>query len=539
MTMILDREALTEDGTPARLASARASLARLLPLLVVGAVAAVTIGTLGPWPVGIFEDDGMYVILGKALAEGHGYRFLNLPGAPYGTHFPPGYPAFLAAMWKLFPRFPDNVFAFKIANCLLVAFAALMTVRYLRDRLRFSIEVSSAVAVLAMATVPILLLTAVVMSEPLFVALLMPAVIVGERAAAEGKTRDALLAGVLCGVLTLVRTLGAVLLPAILLVLLWRRRWRAAALALAAGVAIVAPWQLWASAHAADVDGPLLGKYGAYLPWLAAGFRHGGLPFAWGVVQKNVGQLAGFFSYALMPTVPPWPRLTTLALLTVLVAVGMRELWRRSLVAALFTVLYGGVVLLWPFEPTRFMLAIVPLVAATLALGIRGIAEWGTPVAGPWALARRGAKGVLLAGCGALLVGYMAYNLRGVRQRWWESMQRTIADQAKPTAEWTRRYTRPDDVVAADHDALVYLYTGRQAVPYLSFTPESYLTVPSDSVLYGEMRAIIGRYRPKYLLIGGANGLRVARQLEHATPPEVRYLGSIRTGLIFEAIPHD
>jgi hypothetical protein len=539
MTMTLDPEALTERDTPSRSASARASLARLLPLLVVGAVAAVTIGTLGPWPVGIFEDDGMYVILGKALAEGNGYRFLNLPGAPYGTHFPPGYPAFLAMMWKLFPRFPDNVFAFKIANCLLVAFAALMTVRYLRDRLRFSIEASSAVAILTMATVPILLLTAVVMSEPLFVALLMPAVIVGERAASDGKGRDALLAGLLCGVLTLVRTLGAVLLPAILLVVLWRRRWRAAALTFAAGMAIIAPWQLWASAHAAEVDGPLLGKYGAYLPWLANGFARGGLPFAWGVLQKNVDQLAGFFTFTLMPTVPPWPRMSALVLLIVVVAVGMWELWRRSPVAALFTMLYGGVVLLWPFEPTRFMLAIVPLVGATLALGIRGIAMWGAPATGRWALVRRGAQGVLLRGCVALLFGFMAYNLRGVRQRWWESIQRTIADQAKPMAEWTRRYTRPDDVVATDHDALLYLYTGRRAVPYLSFTPESYLTVPSDSVLYGEMRAIVGRYRPKYLLIGGANGLRVARRLEHATPPEVRYLGSIRTGLIFEAIPHD
>ena len=33
---------------------------------------------------------------------------INMPGAPHATHFPPGYPLLLAALWKLLPSFPDN-----------------------------------------------------------------------------------------------------------------------------------------------------------------------------------------------------------------------------------------------------------------------------------------------------------------------------------------------------------------------------------------------------------------------------------------------
>ncbi len=57
-------------------------------------------------------SDGIYLALAKSLAEGHGYHLLYLPGAPGGVHYPFGYPAFLAALWKLWPSFPANVATF-------------------------------------------------------------------------------------------------------------------------------------------------------------------------------------------------------------------------------------------------------------------------------------------------------------------------------------------------------------------------------------------------------------------------------------------
>ena len=94
-------------------------------LVVVGALAlAAGIAVVDARPVGVVHDDAMYVILARALASGQGYRFLNLPGAPAATHFPPGYPAFLAAVSWVVPAFPASVVAFKALNALFLALVA-------------------------------------------------------------------------------------------------------------------------------------------------------------------------------------------------------------------------------------------------------------------------------------------------------------------------------------------------------------------------------------------------------------------------------
>lgn len=92
------------------------SAERLLPVALMAVVLLVAVLTVTPWPVGAFQDDAIYTILAKALATGEGYRMINLPGAPHATHYPPGYPAFLAALWRLAPSFPDNIVVFYFAD---------------------------------------------------------------------------------------------------------------------------------------------------------------------------------------------------------------------------------------------------------------------------------------------------------------------------------------------------------------------------------------------------------------------------------------
>ena len=81
-------------GWRERLARVPMPSERLTHALLVVLVLVVAILTVAPWPVGAFQDDAMYTVLAKSLAEGKGYRFLNLPGEPNATHFPPGYPLF-------------------------------------------------------------------------------------------------------------------------------------------------------------------------------------------------------------------------------------------------------------------------------------------------------------------------------------------------------------------------------------------------------------------------------------------------------------
>lgn len=59
--------------------------------------------------IGLYHDDGIYIVTAKALAEGHGYRIISLPDAIPQSKYPPVFPLMLAAVWKAYPHFPQNV----------------------------------------------------------------------------------------------------------------------------------------------------------------------------------------------------------------------------------------------------------------------------------------------------------------------------------------------------------------------------------------------------------------------------------------------
>src|SRR5580765_4929334 len=54
--------------------------------------------------VGMFHDDGVYLVTAKSLATGHGYRIVSLPGEIAQTKYPILFPALLAAVWKVSPQ---------------------------------------------------------------------------------------------------------------------------------------------------------------------------------------------------------------------------------------------------------------------------------------------------------------------------------------------------------------------------------------------------------------------------------------------------
>src|ERR1700730_9952814 len=120
----------------ARLIAARATAGWPLALIGLAALGfAMGVLIIDGAPVGVFADDAFYVILARSLAEGQGFRFLNLPGSPAATHFPPGYPLALATLWRIAPGFPANLIVLKAFNAVCLAAIALGVARYARLRL--------------------------------------------------------------------------------------------------------------------------------------------------------------------------------------------------------------------------------------------------------------------------------------------------------------------------------------------------------------------------------------------------------------------
>jgi len=77
--------------------------------------------------VGSFNDDGVYVVLGKSLAEGAGYRSLLLPGAAVHAKYPPGLPPVLALFWRLGGTLDNVVVLAQFANIVVVGAAAALS----------------------------------------------------------------------------------------------------------------------------------------------------------------------------------------------------------------------------------------------------------------------------------------------------------------------------------------------------------------------------------------------------------------------------
>jgi hypothetical protein len=498
----------------------------------IGLVAALfALYAIGPWPAGVFQDDGIYVVLAKSLATGEGYRYVNLPGAPNATHYPPLYPAFLALIWKLYPSFPENVTAFKMANAALTGIAAVLAWGFARKQLRMGRWSAGLGVLLFSASAPMVLLTVMVLSEPLFLALLFPALILAERAVRSGRSRDAAAAAVMGGVLALVRTLGVLVVPALIVVLLLERRWRPALVAAVVAVAVLLPWQLWVSAHAGEVPGVLVGKYGSYFGWLAGAVRADGAGFLLDVARHNTRELIalGWVSTA-TDSMPLMARLVVSALLALFLGLGLLEGWKRAPTAVLFMIAYLAMVLIWPFDPARFMWGIWPLFGIVLALGV------STLYALSAVQARRFLRPIAVAGSAALMLGYGAYNWLEITNDRRGVVQGSVAKRARPLAEWVAAHTETTAVVATDDDVLIHLYTGRTTIPTGGFTPQEHLRPQTPAFAAEQLRALMSTYPVSFVLASTEFGTYAVRGLVQAVPAELGIVTGLETGAVFAPV---
>lgn len=508
---------------------------RLVLVALFATVLVVAIATITPWPVGAFQDDAIYTILAKSLAEGTGYRMINLPGEPNATHFPPGYPLVLSVLWRLWPSFPDNIVLFKFANALFLSIAAAGTFVFFQRRLRWNTLACALSAVVGTLSIVVLLVTGVIMSEPLFLAMLFPTLLAAERVADAGeqggRPRDAFVAGLWIGALGLVRTLGVFAVPATVIVLAFRRRWLAAVLVCVGAGLLLVPWQVWVTLNQDAVPPIFAGKYGSYGQWLIDGYRAAGDGFWWRVVLRNLQDLDATLSYQFLPVVASWPRAIAFSSTILLAVVGAIRLTKWAAVTSVFLAVYMAVVLVWPFEPTRFVLAVWPLWWPIVALGVIGVWQWSLPRY-PRLVLRSAMSVVVLA----LVGGVCWYNVKGYSNRWWASVQRDTGERAKPTVEWVARYTEPGDVLVTDDDLVVYLYTNRQAVPTSTFTVKERLVRLSPEEDLQAVRDILSQYDGDYFIAVSSTGINSARVLSESNPPMLRVLGRTPHAQIFQRI---
>lgn len=94
----------------------------------------IFLGAIGFWTIdqrilGLFHDDAIYVVVGKSLSEGSGYRIISLPDPAPQIKYPFVYSYLLSWVWTFHPSFPHNIFLLKAINVVVVA--ALFYLSYL------------------------------------------------------------------------------------------------------------------------------------------------------------------------------------------------------------------------------------------------------------------------------------------------------------------------------------------------------------------------------------------------------------------------
>lgn len=100
-------------------AGARASLTQVAAwLLLVAAVAAISLAGWGTFQVGVYQDDAVYALLARAIAEGDRYGVLADPANPMPAKYPFGLPLLLAPLQLWWPDDPTAMTAVPLAATL-------------------------------------------------------------------------------------------------------------------------------------------------------------------------------------------------------------------------------------------------------------------------------------------------------------------------------------------------------------------------------------------------------------------------------------
>lgn len=505
------------DLRPLRALDYRLALALAVILLLVGG------WRLVPRVSGVFHDDAIYVITAKALAEGDGYRLINLPGAPPQTKYPILFPAVLAVIWKVWPAFPDNLIAMQMVS--LVAAAAAMALTYLYlVRFAYCSRLTAGLAVLlALSTPTLLYVSTLTLSEMLFALLLVIALwrVESDLRRSSAPVAAQLVTGLILGAPYHCRTVGLPIALVAIAVLAWRRK---PVLGTLAGCLMtVVPWIAWTAVAAVRWrTDPIIGYYTDYVagwsPFSPQGLRVVVINFLL-VCRDSIGIVLSGLDIGLDMAGFRLNRWLMFPGAYALFHIARRARRAQLLPACLLA--YVAMICLWPWPPWRFFVPVLPFMIVYISDAYGDIARRFLPNGRHRYLMASVAGGVLAlnlafdvtAGRASRRFGYPYHFAPGV------------IDQSSPPVSWigfedmfrwVRSHVGPTDVVASGLDTMLSLYAGRPAFRPWVHRPESlfYGSPLAKTGTPDEFLAILKNHGARYLVTFPMENFSEARSFD-------------------------
>lgn len=487
-----------------------------------------------PIPAGVWHDDGVYMLVGKALAGGHGLVYDGVVGTPPAVKFPPLYPALLALLWILFGTIGSVTMAATVLNVAFLAAAGALFARALYDSAGFSLRTSVVVAGLGFVSTDLLRTAMVPLSEASFMLLMMGALALwastsdSEPATKPGGASShnslaALALILLAAVLT--RSVGVALVAAFGVSLIGRRRFAAGALvALPAGL-VTTFWARWSAAKSAEIPEGARDLLGPYSSWLADQTVAAPAAFVRGL-PSHAGGGAERAAAIFLPGLAGWPLWLVAVPVGLVAAVGLWHMVRRFPPLGWFTLAYLGMLLLWPYLDRRLVAPIHPALVAAVAMGGSAlVTRWRAPV-----IAR-----VLFGVAAVWVASYSAVTAYRIADGWPTVAYRLRADRLAASVEALSRTVPPTAIVGApEFWAALHLHGGWTVSPSVRFDPRS---VDPDAPMWGTADEQIQMWRTAgidHLLLEQAGQLHGAAldQLEDACSGTVFVLAQLRPALV-------
>ena len=409
---------------------------------------------------GKLHDDGLLFVSAKSLASGEGFRIVSLPEQPAQTKYPILYPLYLSLVWRLNPRFPDNLWLARLSNWLLLVLCLALSWVFFRKE-GFS-EGRTIVLVALLGLNPYMILFGTNTFSEIFFTCWLLAVFLLARLKTVQMT---ILAGAAAGCAYLSRTAGIALLISMPAWYWWQRESRRAIQFAAGMIPFVAGWMLWSRFHILHTADSTLIYYTDYvkMEFLTVGFDNLHL-----VLWKNLDQLLYGMGGLAIPHVIG---LLPVKILTQVVAIAMISgavrLFRRGMAVqySFFAVLSSLMLIVWHFPPNeRFVLPLAPLLFAGLLTELEHIALMMKSALKHKDLGQRvvaGGMGAVIAAiviAALLLQGFMSFDyLYGSA-----SQYRAKLIGMREAYQWIAANVPDSSKVLSNDDPLLYLYSGRR-----------------------------------------------------------------------------
>jgi hypothetical protein len=456
---------------------------------------------------GLMVDDAWYILLGKALAQGAGYRTISSPTALL-PNYPPVFPAVLSLLFRLSPQFPGNVWLLKCVSIVAMMGLGAVSYSYLRRDRHLPLDLSALVSMaLMLSPAFVFLATSTLMTECVFTFAQLLAVLLIHRSAEGDADRGGRTFTVLAAALTaaamLIRSAGIGLAIAVMLWCLKERLWNRALLFVAVLALCLAPWTLYAWAHMptaaerAAHGGPIVYTYGEQIRMKWAGVPAlgriaardlparvrtnivdvlgrdvGGLlvPTLFRGTSESGEEVISLGGAAGLSTASMGGAMATMVisfLLSGIAIFGFIQTARERVTAAeLLVPVSLAITLVWPFWSFRFVLPLTPYLFLYFVLGTHALAtrlgRWP-----PFAALdlSRVAGLALLCIIGLNLYDHAGYIVQARDESRPEAVDwLTYSGEVDATVDWMNRSLGHDGVIASSNSALVYLRTGRTAM---------------------------------------------------------------------------